>query len=70
LLSIGFYSVDYSEIEAGDIVIMTRNGGGHTQIYAGDGQWYNAGGVDSIQRAAPYASTIDTSKLTYVLRAP
>lgn len=70
LLSIGFYSVDYSEIEAGDIVIMTRNGGGHTQIYAGDGQWYNAGSEAAVRKASPYTSNIDTSRLTYVLRAP
>lgn len=70
LLSVGFYAVDYSKIEAGDIVIMVREGGGHTQIYAGDGQWYNAGSNNAIQKAAPYTSSINQSNLKYVLRAP
>jgi len=70
LVKNGFTIVSYSEMEAGDIVIMTRSGGGHTQIYAGDGQWYNAGSESSVTGSAPYTSQIDTSRIKYVLRAP
>ena len=49
----------YSQLAAGDIVIMSGpNGGsapGHVQIYAGNGTWYNAGSTSSIQRDSPYA---------------
>ncbi len=50
----------YDELEAGDIVIMTSYGGeayGHTQIYAGNGTWYNAGSTKAIQRESPYTDT-------------
>jgi len=50
----------YSELEPGDVVFMTSNsskgGIGHTQLYAGNGQWFNAGSTDAIRRASPYTS--------------
>lgn len=70
LISKGFIQVNYSEMQAGDIIFMVRDGGGHTQIYAGDGQWYNAGSENAIRRSSPYSSTVDSSRITYVLRAP
>lgn len=49
----------FDELEPGDIVFMTSddvpNGIGHTQIYAGNNTWYNAGSTSSIQRANPYS---------------
>ena len=49
----------YSQLAAGDIVIMSGPEGGsvpgHVQIYAGDGTWYNAGSTDAIQRDSPYS---------------
>ena len=50
---------NYSQLAAGDIVIMTSPGGsgiGHVQIYAGNGTWYNAGSTDAIRRPNPYSS--------------
>ena len=50
----------YSQLAAGDIVIMSGPEGGsapgHVQIYAGNGTWYNAGSTNAIQRKNPYAS--------------
>lgn len=48
----------YSQLAAGDIVVMTSGGGsgiGHVQIYAGNGTWYNAGSTSAIQRDSPYS---------------
>lgn len=48
----------YSQLAAGDIVVMTSGGGsgiGHVQIYAGNGTWYNAGSTDAIKRDSPYS---------------
>ena len=46
----------YNDLQAGDIVFMTSgsSGGGigHTQLYAGDGTWYNAGGNCAIRDGA------------------
>ena len=51
---------NYSQLEAGDIVLMSAPGGGsspgHVQIYAGNGTWYNAGSTSAIQRPNPYPS--------------
>ncbi len=50
----------YSDLQAGDIVIMSGPEGGsspgHVQIYAGNGTWYNAGSTNAIQRVNPYSS--------------
>ena len=50
----------YSQLAAGDIVIMSGPSGGskpgHVQIYAGNGTWYNAGSTNAIQRDNPYSS--------------
>lgn len=72
LISLGYSKVSYSEIEAGDIIFMRTDSKdiGHTQIYAGDGQWYNAGSVNAIQRESPYTGTVSSSAVVYVLRAP
>lgn len=46
---------NYSDLQAGDVVFMTSGGDpgiGHTQLYAGDGTWYNAGGNCAIRDAA------------------
>ena len=43
---------NYSDLQAGDIVIMP----GHVQLYAGNGTWYNAGSTNAIQRVNPYSS--------------
>lgn len=43
-------SVAPSNLQAGDIIIVrTAKGDGHTQIYAGDDKWYNAGSTSAIQ---------------------
>ncbi len=47
---------NYDELEAGDIVFMTASTVSnieHTQIYAGNNEWYNAGSVEAIQNSAP-----------------
>ena len=50
----------FEDLEPGDIVFMTSedvpDGIGHTQIYAGNNTWYNAGSTTAIQRASPYTS--------------
>ena len=46
----------YDELEAGDIVFMTCNTTDtieHTQIYAGNNDWYNAGTAAASQNSAP-----------------
>ena len=51
---------NYSQLQPGDIVIMTSPGSGsspgHVQIYAGNGTWYNAGSTWAIQSPNPYSS--------------
>jgi len=63
----------YSDLAAGDIVIMTSNssGGapGHVQIYAGNGTWYNAGSTDAIRRENPYSSDA-SGRFLYAWRKP
>ena len=63
----------YSDLVAGDIVIMSAPGGGstpgHVQIYAGNGTWYNAGYTEAIQRDNPYASDASGNFL-YAWRIP
>ncbi len=47
----------YEDLQAGDIIFTTsgsKSGIGHTQIYAGDQTWYNAGSTSAIQRDSPY----------------
>lgn len=69
-----FISVTYDELQPGDIVFMTSgsSGGGigHVQIYAGDGQWYNAGSTSAIQRTNPYSmgDSYVKSRFLYALR--
>ena len=50
----------YNQLAPGDVVIMSGPGGGseigHTQIYAGNGTWYNAGSTRAIQMDNPYSS--------------
>ncbi len=49
----------YSQLQAGDIVMMSGPEGGsslgHVQIYAGNGTWYNAGSTGAVQRDSPYS---------------
>ena len=63
----------YSQLAAGDIVIMSGSGRGssigHVQIYAGNGTWYNAGSTSAIQRANPYASD-GSSRFLWAWRKP
>lgn len=59
-----FEKVDKNKLQAGDIMVSD----GHIQIYAGNGQIYNAGYTEAIQRANPYSSEND--KTLYGLRAP
>ena len=63
----------YSQLVAGDIVIMSGSSGGssigHVQIYAGNGTWYNAGSTSAIQRKNPYASD-GSSRFLWAWRKP
>lgn len=59
-----FKKIDKNQLQAGDIMVSN----GHIQIYAGNGQIYNAGYTEAIQRANPYTSEND--KTLYGLRAP
>ena len=61
-----FTKVNISDLQPGDIIFYSY---GHIEIYAGDGQIYNAGGVDSIQCDSPY-TTNGYLSATYGLRAP
>ena len=50
---------DEDELEPGDIICMQTKGDmnpDHVQIYAGNGQWYNAGMTYYIQTQAPYTN--------------
>lgn len=62
---------NYNQLAPGDIVLMTLPSGGsspeHTQIYAGNGTWYNAGSDSAIQRENPYA-TDSSSRFLYAWR--
>ena len=47
---------DYNDLEAGDIVFMnfdSPNTIQHTQIYAGNNEWYNAGTDEAIKNSSP-----------------
>lgn len=61
----------YSQLAPGDVVIMSGPGGGssigHTQIYAGNGTWYNAGSNQAIQMNNPYP-TDSSSRFLYAWR--
>lgn len=62
----------YEELQAGDIVYMSSSTPGkigHTQIYAGDETWYNAGSTSAIQRNSPYSDkTYAKSKFITAIR--
>ena len=45
-------------LQAGDILFYGSGGSAHTDIYIGDGLWYNCGGNDSVQRKDPYAKDL------------
>ncbi len=47
----------YNQLQPGDIVFVNGSGSpySHVQIYAGNGQWYNAGSTEAIQRPNPYS---------------
>lgn len=65
---------NYGQLAAGDVVIMTLpgdigGGPGHTQIYAGNGNWYNAGSTQAIQTDNPYPSDA-SSRFLYAWRKP
>lgn len=61
----------YSQLAAGDIVVMTSGGSGpgHVQIYAGNGTWYNAGSTYAIQRKNPYSDNA-SGRFLYAYRKP
>ena len=63
----------YSQLEAGDIAVMSGPDGGssigHVQIYAGNGTWYNAGSTNSIQRDSPYSGDA-SSRFLWAWRKP
>ncbi len=63
----------YSQLAAGDIVVMSGPEGGssigHVQIYAGNGTWYNAGSTSSIQRDSPYRGDA-SSRFLWAWRLP
>ena len=56
---------NYSDLQAGDIVIMP----GHVQLYAGNGTWYNAGSTSAIQRDSPYSDDC-TGRFLHAWRIP
>lgn len=47
-----------SDLKPGDILFYGSGGGAHTDIYAGDGMWYNCGGNDSVKGSSPYAKGV------------
>jgi len=59
--SLGWTKINnYSDLEAGDIVVMDTDGYNdgeyaHVQIYVGDGCWYNAGSNGAIHAVEPQA---------------
>lgn len=61
----GFVRVSKSELAAGDIIVCD----GHVEIYAGDGQVYNAGSGNAIRSVSPNNKS-NISKCLYGLRAP
>ena len=42
-------------LQAGDIVFYGSSGEAHTDIYVGDGLWYNCGNDATVQKVEPYA---------------
>lgn len=67
----GFIRVNENEMQAGDIISYGTPAlvNGHIEIYAGDGQIYNAGGEWSIQNHNPYPKGNRTDYYK-ILRAP
>ena len=48
-------------IQEGDIVFYSYDGDScpeHTDIYIGNGLWYNCGGNDSVKRKDPYSKNL------------
>ena len=63
---------NYSDLKAGDVVIMNMHGGtslGHVQLYMGNGTWYNAGADSAIVRVNPYKANCSKYFL-YAWRMP
>lgn len=56
-----------NNFKAGDVLYYPY---GHIEIYAGDGQVYNAGSNNAITRANPYTSNWYKQNTVYALRAP
>lgn len=67
----GFIEItDRASLQPGDILIYTKgNGFAHTEIYAGDGQVYNAGDQGYIQQPTPRASAAFQGSNGRVLQA-
>ena len=66
---------NYDDLQAGDIVIMGNDIGHtqyeHTQLYAGDGTWYNAGSTNSIRKDSPYTgSNYERAHFSWAYRKP
>lgn len=59
---------DINKLKAGDVIYYENDH--HVEIYAGNGQVYNAGTDKAIKRANPYTSTWYKTNKTYGLRAP
>ena len=45
-------------LQPGDILFYGSGGSSHTDIYIGDGLWYNCGSNDTVQRKDPYSKVI------------
>ena len=45
-------------LQPGDILFYGSGGSSHTDIYIGDGLWYNCGSNDTVQRKDPYSKAI------------
>ena len=59
--------VDRTKLQAGDVIYYP---GQHIEIYAGNGEIYNAGADSAISRANPYKSNWYLNNESYGLRAP
>ena len=46
------------KLEAGDILFYGSGGTAHTDIYIGNGLWYNCGGDSSVKRKDPYHKSL------------
>lgn len=59
--------INRDQLQAGDVIYYPY---GHIEIYAGNGQIYNAGSDSAISRANPYTSNWYLTNQSYGLRAP